>query len=195
MTERCGWADGSADLIAYHDREWGVPLHDERRLFEMLVLEGAQAGLNWLTILRKRERYRAAFDDFDAARVARYDGARQAALMKDSGIVRNRLKIAAAVANARATVALRESGLGLDAYLWGFVDGVPIVNRWRRADQVPAATPLSETLSKDLKRRGFRFVGPVIAYAFMQSIGMVNDHLVSCFRHTELSPSRPRTNL
>lgn len=159
----------------------------------MLVLEGAQAGLSWRTILRKRSGYRAAFDGFDAARVARYDAARQARLARNPGIVRNRAKIAAAVANARATVALRESGRTLDAYLWDFVDGAPIVNRWRRTAEVPAETPLSAALSKDLKAQGFRFVGPVVVYAFMQAVGMVNDHVVSCFRHAELAARRGST--
>lgn len=184
---RCAWAGSQPDYTAYHDTEWGVPLHDERRLFEMLILEGAQAGLSWLTILRKRAGYRAAFDNFDASKVARYDEAKRAALAEDARIVRNRLKIAAAIANARAALAVREAEGGLDAYLWGFVDGEPIVNRWRSAAEVPTSTPLSTRISKDMKRRGFRFVGPTIVYAFMQSIGMVNDHIVGCYRHGELS--------
>jgi DNA-3-methyladenine glycosylase I len=183
---RCAWADTAPDYVAYHDREWGAPLHDERRLFEMLVLEGAQAGLSWLTILRKRDGYRAAFDGFDAERIARYDEAKQAALLGDARIVRNRLKIAAAIANARATLALREKG-GLDPYLWGFVAGEPIVNRRRSLEEIPAETALSAAIAKDLKRRGFRFVGPTTVYAFMQSIGMVNDHVVDCFRHADLA--------
>lgn len=184
---RCAWAGSAPDYTAYHDAEWGVPLHDERRLFEMLVLEGAQAGLSWLTILRKREGYRAAFDDFDAGKIARYGGAKQAALAADARIVRNRLKIASAIGNARAALALREAEGGLDPYLWGFVEGEPIVNRWKSADELPASTPLSTAISKDMKRRGFRFVGPTIVYAFMQSIGMVNDHILGCYRHGELS--------
>lgn len=184
---RCAWAESADDYIAYHDTEWGVPLHDERRLFEMLILEGAQAGLSWITILRKRDNYRAAFDNFDAPKIAGYDQAKADALAQDAGIVRNRLKISATIDNARATVALRESGGGLDRYLWDFVDGTPIVNRWKSMDQVPASTPLSEKISKDLKKRGFRFVGPTIIYAYMQSIGMVNDHIVPCFRHAELA--------
>ncbi len=184
---RCAWADSAPDYVAYHDHEWGVPLLDERQLFEMLVLEGAQAGLSWLTILRKREGYRAAFAGFDAARIARYDAAKQAALRDDTRIVRNRLKIAAAIANARATLALREEKGGLDPYLWDFVDGEPIVNRWRTLKEIPADTALSATIAKDLKRRGFRFVGSTIVYAFMQSIGMVNDHVLDCFRHAELA--------
>ena len=164
-----------------------MPLHDERRLFEMLVLEGAQAGSSWLTILRKREGYRAAFDNFDAQAMARYGEPERARLLADAAIVRNRLKIDAAITNARAVLTLREETGGLDAYLWGFVDGRPIVNRWHRLEEVPATTPLSETIAKDLKRRGFRFVGPTIVYALMQSIGMVNDHLTGCFRHAELA--------
>lgn len=184
---RCPWAEGDADYRRYHDREWGVPLHDERRLFEMLVLEGAQAGLSWLVILRKRAGYRAAFDGFDAERIAAYDDRRLESLLKESRIVRNRLKIAAAVTNARATLRLRETAGGLDRYFWDFVDGVPITNRWRDSSEIPASTPLSGRISKDLKGRGFTFVGPTIVYAFMQSIGMVNDHLTGCFRHREVA--------
>ncbi|MDP6952734.1 MAG: DNA-3-methyladenine glycosylase I [Alphaproteobacteria bacterium] len=183
---RCGWATGDADYAAYHDSEWGVPLHDERRLFEMLILEGAQAGLSWLTILRKRDNYRAAFDAFDAEAIARYGDRDRERLLADAGIVRNRLKIDATIANAKATLALREERGGLDAYLWDFVDGTPLQNAWHDLGEVPASTPLSESISKDLKRRGFRFVGPTIVYAYMQSIGMVNDHVTDCFRHAEL---------
>ncbi len=186
-TNRCAWAGSTPDYIDYHDTEWGVPLHDEPRLFEMLVLEGAQAGLSWLTILRKRDGYRAAFDNFDAAKIARYDQAKADALAEDRRIVRNRLKIAATIGNARATLEVRGSVGGLDGYLWNFVDGRPIVNRWSSMDQVPASTPLSEQISKDMKKRGFRFVGPTIIYALMQSIGMVNDHALACFRHAELA--------
>jgi DNA-3-methyladenine glycosylase I len=175
---RCAWAGSTADYVDYHDTEWGAPLHDERRLFEMLILEGAQAGLSWLTILRKRDGYRAAFDNFDAAKIACYDHAKADTLAQDGRIVRNRLKIAATIGNARATLELREMGAGLDGYFWTYVEGRPIVNRWRSMDQVPASTPLSEQISKDLKKRGFRFVGPTIVYAFMQSIGMVNGNLV-----------------
>ena len=187
---RCGWGEAAPDYLDYHDGEWGVPVHDERRLFEMLVLEGQQAGLSWVTILRKREGYRAAFDGFDAARIAAYDARKRAALMADSRIVRNKAKIEAAIANARAAEALREAEGGLDRYLWGFVDGRPIVNRWRWLDQVPASTPLSMRISKEFGRRGFKFAGPTITYAFMQSVGMVNDHLVACFRHAELAGAR-----
>ena len=183
MSGRCAWAGCDPDYVAYHDEEWGVPVHDERQLFEMLILEGAQAGLSWLTILRKRDGYRAAFDNFDVAKIARYDDARTTALKQDSRIVRNRLKISATVENARATLALRQSGSGLDRYFWNFVDGRQIVNQWSGQDQVPASTQLSEKISKDLRSRGFRFVGPTIIYAFMQSVGMVDDHVVTCFRH------------
>lgn len=184
---RCSWGDSDADYRAYHDTEWGVPLHDERRLFEMLILEGAQAGLSWITILRKRPGYRQAFDNFDAAKIARYDAAKIAALRTDARIIRNRLKIQATVTNAQAYLALKAERGGLDAYLWDFVDGQPIVNRWKRMDQVPANTPLSDKISKDLKKRGFKFVGTTIVYAYMQSTGLVNDHVMSCFRHAELA--------
>jgi DNA-3-methyladenine glycosylase I len=180
---RCGWAGPDPLYVAYHDDEWGVPLHDERALFELLILEGAQAGLNWLTILKKRVGYRAAFDNFDAARIATYDDVKIAALLADPGIVRNRLKVQAAITNARACLALRDAGGGLDAYLWDFVDGAPITNRWRSLEEVPASTALSDRVSKDLKSRGFKFVGPTIVYAYLQSAGLVNDHVVDCFRH------------
>jgi len=170
-------------MIAYHDEEWGRPLHDEDRLFEMLCLEGAQAGLSWSTILKRRDGYREAYDGFDAARIAAYDDARQARLLADRRIIRNRAKVRAFRDNAVATLRLREEDGGLDAYLWGFVDGEPIINHFRALSEVPAQTPLAETISDDLVRRGFRFVGPVIVYALMQSVGLVNDHLVSCFRH------------
>jgi DNA-3-methyladenine glycosylase I len=172
-------------MTAYHDHEWGWPLHDERRLFEMLCLEGAQAGLSWSTILRRREGYRAAYDDFDAERMAAYDEAHQARLLSDRRIVRNRAKVRAFRDNAAATLRVREELGGLDPYLWGFVKGRPIVNHFRALREVPAQTPLAERISADLKQRGFRFVGPVIVYALMQSIGLVNDHLVSCFCHPE----------
>lgn len=180
---RCGWAGPDPLYVAYHDDEWGVPLHDERALFELLILEGAQAGLSWLTILKKRVGYRAAFDNFDAARIATYDDAKIAGLLADPGIVRNRLKVQAAITNARACLALRDAGGGLDAYLWDFVDGAPITNRWRSLEEVPASTALSDRVSKDLKSRGFKFVGPTIVYAYLQSAGLVNDHVVDCFRH------------
>jgi DNA-3-methyladenine glycosylase I len=183
---RCAWCGADPLYRDYHDREWGVPLHDERGLFEFLILEGAQAGLSWLTILRKREGYRRAFAQFDAERVARYGEADVARLLADKGIVRNRLKIEAAIANARATLTVREAFGGLDAYFWRFVDGRPIQNAWRDLGQVPATTPLSDRISKDLKQRGFKFVGSTIVYAHMQATGMVNDHTVECFRHAKL---------
>ncbi len=180
---RCPWATDDPLYIAYHDREWGVPLHDDRALFEFLVLEGAQAGLSWLTILRKRENYRRAFDGFDPAAVARFDEARVAALLDDPGIIRNRLKINAAVGNASAFLKVQDEFGSFAAYMWAFVGGRPIVNRWESLRQVPAQTTESRALSQDLKRRGFSFVGPTIMYAHMQAVGMVNDHLVGCFRH------------
>jgi DNA-3-methyladenine glycosylase I len=186
MTTRCAWCGADPLYQAYHDQEWGVPLHDERGLFEFLILEGAQAGLSWLTILKKREGYRRAFSDFDAERVARYGADDVARLLTDAGIVRNRLKIEAAIVNARASLAIRETFGGLDAYFWRFVDGRPIVNTWRDIGQVPASTPLSDAISKDLKQRGFKFVGSTIVYAHMQATGMVNDHTVDCFRHVQL---------
>lgn len=170
-------------MVAYHDEEWGLPLHDERRLFEMLCLEGAQAGLAWSTILRRRQGYREAYDDFDAASIAAYDDERQARLLVDGRIIRNRAKVRAFRDNARAVLRLRDEVGGLDPYLWGFVGGEPIVGRYEAMDEVPATTPLAAALSRDLSRRGFRFVGPVIVYAYMQSVGLVNDHLVHCFRY------------
>ena len=190
--QRCGWAGTDPLYIDYHDHQWGVPLHDERLLFEMLILEGAQAGLSWITILRKREHYRAAFDDFDAAKMARYGERKAQALLKDPGIVRNRLKVAAAIHNAKMVLKLREREGGLDDYLWRYVDGKPIINAWRSPKEVPARTPLSDTISKDLTRRGFKFVGPTICYAFMQAVGMANDHTIDCFRYRELGGKRRR---
>jgi len=187
MKTRCIWCGTNPLYLAYHDQEWGVPLHDERALFEFLILEGAQAGLSWLTILNKREGYRRAFDHFDAERIARYGEAEVARLLADPGIVRNRLKIAAAIGNARATLKIRETFGGLDAYFWRFVDGRPLQNTWPDHAHIPASTPLSDALSKDLKARGFKFVGSTILYAHMQATGMVNDHTVDCFRHAELS--------
>jgi DNA-3-methyladenine glycosylase I len=182
---RCRWAT-SALSIPYHDTEWGVPLHDDRGLFEFLILEGAQAGLSWETILKKRENYRAAFDDFDAARVARYTPKRVERLMADPGIVRNRLKIESTVTNARAFLDVQNELGSFDAYIWRFVDGKPRVNKWSALGQVPASTPQSDAMSKDLKKRGFRFVGSTICYAFMQATGIVNDHAVDCFRYREI---------
>ncbi len=183
---RCPWAKGDL-YIAYHDEEWGVPQHDDRALFELLILEGAQAGLSWSTILNKRENYRKAFDHFEAEKIARYGARKMAALMADPGIVRNRLKISAAIDNARAALAVTREFGSLDAYLWQFTKGRPIRNRFRRIQDVPARTPKSDAMSEDLRRRGFRFVGSTICYAFMQATGMVNDHLVECFRFRELS--------
>ncbi len=179
---RCGWATNDPLYERYHDEEWGVPQHDDQRLFEMLILEGAQAGLSWITILRKREAYRKAFDGFDAEKIARYGAKKRAALLADAGIVRNRLKIDAAIGNAQAYLALREEHGSLDSFLWDFVDGKPIVNRWRSLKEVPASTPESDAMSKELKKRGFRFVGSTILYAFMQACGLVNDHVHDCFR-------------
>ena len=184
--EPCPWCGSDPLYMAYHDTEWGVPCHDERTLFEFLILEGAQAGLSWITILRKRENYRRAFDNFDAARIASYGEADVARLLGDAGIVRNRLKIAAGIANARATLELHEKGETLDQLLWQFVDGRPRINHWRTLAEVPAITPEAEALSRELKRRGFKFIGPTVIYAHMQATGMVNDHLVSCPRHAEL---------
>ncbi len=182
---RCSWAKNEIN-IPYHDKEWGVPVHDDRLLFEFLVLEGAQAGLSWDTILRKRERFREVFDEFDPERVARYDKRKVQSLLKDPGIIRNRLKIEAAVANARAFLAVQEQVGSFDSYIWGFVDGRPRHNAWKAPKQVPVTTRESDAMSKDLRQRGFRFVGSTICYAHMQATGMVNDHLVSCFRHAQL---------
>ena len=194
MPMRCPWANNEL-AIRYHDEEWGVPVHDDRRLFEFLILEGAQAGLSWDTILRKRENYRAAFDGFDAARVARYDRRKIARLLADPGIVRNRLKVASAVANAHAFLAVQDEFGSFDQYCWRFVDGRPRVNTWRKMQQVPARTAESDALSKDLQKRGFRFVGSTICYAFLQAVGMVNDHLVDCERYRALAgrPSRRKS--
>jgi DNA-3-methyladenine glycosylase I len=181
---RCAWATGGPLEIEYHDTEWGVPSRDDRHLFEMLILEGAQAGLSWSTILRKRENYRKAFAGFDPLKVARFDARKRAALMRDAGIVRNRLKIEATVTNARQVLAVREEHGSLAAYLWQFVDGRPIVNRWTTRDRLPAETAESRAMSKALLQRGFRFVGPTICYAFMQATGMVNDHVTTCFRYS-----------
>ena len=190
MPTRCGWANGGPLEIAYHDSEWGVPSRDDRHLFEMLILEGAQAGLSWSTILKKRENYRKAFVRFDPAKVARFDGRKRAALMRDAGIVRNRQKIEATVVNARQVLAVRDEHGSLAAYLWQFVGGEPIRNAWTSLGKVPAETAESRAMSKALVKRGFRFVGPTICYAFMQATGMVNDHVTTCFRHSKRR-SRP----
>lgn len=182
--QRCAWAKNEIS-IQYHDEEWGVPVHDERTLFEMLILEGAQAGLSWETVLRKRARYREVFDNFDVARIARYDKRRVRKLLADPGIIRNRLKIAATIQNAKAFLAVQKEFGSFDAYLWRFVKGRPIKNA-RRGRGVPARTPESDALSKDLQKRGFKFVGTTICYAMMQAVGMVNDHSVDCFRYAEI---------
>ena len=184
--QACGWAKSDL-MIAYHDHEWGVPQHDDRTLFEFLILEGAQAGLSWETILRKRDAYRQAFDQFDPARVAKYDARRVARLLANPEIVRNRLKIASAVTNARALLAIQKEFGSFDAYLWRFVDGRPIQTARRRGGPIPASTKESDAMSKDLKKRGFSFVGTTICYAMMQAVGMVNDHLVDCFRYADLT--------
>ena len=183
---RCNWCGNDPLYVAYHDQEWGVPVYDDRTLFEFLILEGAQAGLSWSTILKKREGYRSAFDGFDAEKVARYDGIKISALLTNPGIVRNQLKIGSAVTNAQAFLKIQGEWGSFSDYLWSFVDGRPIQNARRSLAEIPAKTPLAEVLSKDLKKRGFRFVGPTIIYAHMQATGMVNDHLVTCFRYPEI---------
>ena len=189
--ERCGWSAGGALYEAYHDQEWGVPLHDDRALFEFLVLEGAQAGLSWITVLRKRARYREVMAGFDPADLAGWDEKNVEALMQEAGIIRNRLKLKSAVQNARAFLRVQQELGSFDTYLWQFVDGNPVQNRWQSLQEVPAQTPAAEKLSRDLKKRGFNFVGPTICYAFMQAVGLVNDHVVSCFRHGELGGAKP----
>ena len=183
---RCGWAKGD-EYIRYHDEEWGVAVHDDGTLFEFLILEGAQAGLSWSTILNKRENYRCAFDAFDPRSIARYQAKKIKALLADAGIVRNRLKIAAAVENAKAFLRVQEEFGTFDRYIWQFVGGKPRINQWKSPGQIPPRTPESDAMSKDLHRRGFKFVGSTICYAFMQAVGMVNDHLVDCFRYQPLS--------
>ncbi|MGI6783967.1 MAG: DNA-3-methyladenine glycosylase I [Aminivibrio sp.] len=182
---RCPWCGKDPLYLDYHDTEWGRPERDDRKLFEFLILEGAQAGLSWISILRRREEYRRAFDGFDPEKIARYDEKAVARLMQDTGIVRNRRKIEGAVKNARACLSLRESGKFLSDFLWDFVDGAPLVNSWKSWEEVPASTALSEKVSKTMKDRGFVFFGPVICYSHMQAMGMINDHLVSCFRRRE----------
>nr|WP_321469266.1 DNA-3-methyladenine glycosylase I [uncultured Desulfobulbus sp.] len=187
MMQRCGWCGDDALYVAYHDNEWGVPIHDEQMLFEFLILEGAQAGLSWLTILKKRENYRKAFDQFDCEQIAGYSPRKIERLLANPGIVRNRLKIEATVKNARATLGIREQFGSLDTFLWKYVEGAPLQNNWKSLVEIPAQTKESNWMSKDLKKHGFTFVGPTICYAFMQATGMVNDHLVDCFRHREIS--------
>lgn len=186
MTTRCSWPSSELD-IAYHDQEWGVPVHDDRVLFEFLILEGAQAGLSWITILKKRGNYRRAFDGFDPRKIAAYDDAKVFTLLADPGIVRNRLKIAATIQNAKAFLAVQKEFGSFDAYVWQFVGGRPKQNRWKSIAEAPAKTPQSDALSKDLLERGFKFVGSTICYAFMQAVGMVNDHTVDCFRYSAKS--------
>lgn len=186
MCTRCGWCGDDPLYVAYHDEDWGVPVHDDRKLFEMLILEGAQAGLSWLTILRKRENYRKAFDNFDVGKISEYSEDDVARLLADPGIVRNRLKVNAAVKNARSALKVMEEFGTLDSYLWRFVEEVPRQNSWKSMAELPARTTESDMMSKDLKRRGFSFIGSTICYALMQSVGMVNDHLVDCFRYEQV---------
>ncbi|WP_430972273.1 DNA-3-methyladenine glycosylase I [Sunxiuqinia rutila] len=186
MKHRCDWCLNNDLYIDYHDQEWGVPVHDDRQLFEFLLLEGAQAGLSWLTVLRKRENYRKAYDDFDPEKVAAYGDAKMQELLQNEGIIRNRLKVAASVTNARCFLEVQKEFGSFDKYIWSFVDFKPIVNHFETLAELPAKTALSDLISKDLKKRGFKFVGSTIVYAHMQATGMVNDHLVSCYRHAEL---------
>ena len=187
MPHRCGWAGPDQIYIDYHDHEWGVPLYDDQRLFEFLILEGAQAGLSWITILKKREAYRKAFHNFDAEKIARFSHTRIERLLQNSSIIRNRLKLESTVANARAFLELHEQHDSFSDYIWQFVDGRPVQNKWKTDKQVPASTRQSESMSKELKRLGFRFVGPTICYAYMQATGMVNDHITSCYRHKQVA--------
>lgn len=183
---RCAWCLGDPLYLAYHDQEWGVPLHDDRGLFEFLVLETFQAGLSWLTILKKRDNFRRAFAGFDPQRVARFDERDRRRLLADAGIVRNRLKVDAAIANARVFLEVQAAHGSFDRWIWSFTDGRPVVNRWRELREVPARTPLAATISREMRRLGFRFAGPVVVYSHMQATGMVNDHLMSCYRHAEI---------
>jgi len=192
--KRCAWTSNDDLLIAYHDHEWGVPVHDDNRLFEFLILEGAQAGLSWLTILKKRENYRRAYDDFDIDRIAGYKSGKIRQLLNDPGIVRNKLKISASIVNAKSVIKVRKEFGSFDKYLWGFVDGKPLVNRRKKLSDIPSHTPVSDAMSKDLKKRGFKFVGSTICYALMQAVGMVNDHEVSCFRYRPKRASHDHRN-
>ncbi len=185
MVTRCAWAGTEPLYVAYHDEEWGVPLHDDQMLFEFLILEGAQAGLSWSTILRKRQNYRVAFDHFDPRLIADYDDQKIGELLANSGIIRNRLKIQAAIKNAKACLEMQKEFGSFDRFIWQFVDGAPIINYWKTMYEVPSSTPVSDEMSKELKKRGFTFVGTTICYAFMQAVGLVNDHTVDCFRHAE----------
>ena len=186
MKKRCEWVGEDPLYIRYHDEEWGVPVHDDRVLFEFLILEGAQAGLSWLTILKKRENYRKAYHNFDVKKIARYTDKDRARLLADAGIVRNRLKVDASIRNAKGTLAIQEEFGSLDAYLWEYVDGKPIQNAWKSMAELPVKTEISDRMSKDLKKREFNFVGSTICYAFMQAVGMVNDHTIDCFRYEEV---------
>jgi len=185
MTNSCDWPGENKLMIEYHDTEWGLPTHDDRKLFEFLLLDNAQAGLSWQTILNKRENYRKAFDDFDPVKIACYNKRKITSLLNNPGIIRNRLKVESAVTNARAFIEIQKEFGSFDAYIWQFVNGTPIRNRWKCLKEIPATSPESDTMSKDLKKRGFKFVGSTICYAFMQSIGMINDHLIHCFRYTQ----------
>ena len=189
MITRCGWATSDSLYLEYHDKEWGVPVHNDRKLFEMLILEGAQAGLSWITILKKRGNYRRAFDSFDAPKIARYDARKRRRLLADPGIVRNRLKIDATIGNAKAYLAIRKEFGSFDRHIWQFVGGKPVLNSPRSMKHVPARTAVSDAMSKDLRKRGFTFVGSTICYAFMQAVGMVNDHAVGCFRQRQIARS------
>lgn len=186
MKIRCPWANNDPLMIEYHDREWGVPVHDDSLLFEFLILEGAQAGLSWTTILKKRENYRLAFDNFDPEKVSEYNDQKIEELVENSGIVRNKLKIRSAIVNAKLLLEIQREYGSFDNYVWKFVDGKPIQNKWKKMEDIPSSTLESENMSSDLKNRGFKFVGPTICYAFMQAVGIVNDHLIDCFRHSEL---------
>ncbi|MFQ5431866.1 MAG: DNA-3-methyladenine glycosylase I [Nitrospinota bacterium] len=186
MIKRCEWADSNPLYVAYHDKEWGVPVHNDRKIFEFLILEGAQAGLSWLTVLKKRQNYKKAFDNFNAEKIARYDRKKVNELLQNPGIIRNRLKIAAAITNARAFLEAKEECGGFNKFIWRFVGGKPIINKRKKMGDIPATTPESDAMSRELKRRGFKFVGSTICYAHMQATGMVNDHTVDCFRYKEL---------
>lgn len=188
--KRCGWATDDPLYVRYHDLEWGVPLHDDAKLFEMLLLEGVQAGLSWLTVLKRRENYRIAYDGFDPKKIAAWDSEKIEQLLADPGIIRNRLKIEAARGNARAFLQITAEFKSFDAFIWSFVGGKPILNRWREMGQIPATSPESETMGKELKRRGFKFVGSTICYAFMQAVGMVNDHVTDCFRYEDVQKNQ-----
>jgi DNA-3-methyladenine glycosylase I len=185
--QRCSWVGADPLMVAYHDTEWGVPVHDDRKLFEFMVLDAMQAGLNWRIVLQKRHSFNRAFNGFDPRKIAKYSAADMDRLLGTEGIIRNRLKLAAAITNARAAVKVQQEFGSLDSYLWQFVDGRPIINAWKKSTQIPALSPEAETMSSDLKQRGFKFVGPTICYAFMQAAGLVNDHLIGCFRYAKLA--------